>query len=180
MPHLLQRSWTILPNNDVYRFDNICLWVNTLYEKDISLNHANLRQAVLDDAVFGSKPQERYSEHGEEDSGQVILRAKEYETFDVVPQMFEGDLTESSEMNRNFLVKINEFKFWKAYTQGLIERVEKSILVYRRRSDQSEYQERKYFVLKRPYTFDYGIDFTGDLDFPTDDQPIKIPSNVIS
>lgn len=176
--HLLARSWDILPDHATYRFDDICVWVNDLYDTYHPLNHGNMRQAILDDVVFGHKPQERYSEHGEDDSGQVILRAKEYETFDVVPAMFVGKLTESSEDNRAFLLKINESKFWKSHTEGLIEKECQSIRVYKRGKKQPEYETRTYFSLKRPYTYNDGVDFTGQSEYPADDTPIHIPSNI--
>ncbi|MCW3095501.1 MAG: hypothetical protein JWL77_1119 [Chthonomonadaceae bacterium] len=177
IPHLLERSWAILPDRAIYRFDNVCDWVDTLYDKSISLNHVSLRRAIGEDTVFGSKPQERYGE-SEEGSDQVILRAKEYETFDVVPQMFAEELSDNSDANRAVMLKINEFKFWKAHTENLIGSENCMIRVYKGRSKKAEYQERKYFILKRPYTYDYGVDFTGEPEFPTDNQPIKIPRTI--
>jgi CRISPR-associated helicase Cas3/CRISPR-associated endonuclease Cas3-HD len=168
-PHLLQRSWDILPDGAIYSFDNVREWVNELYSAHDSLAHANFRQAVHEDAIFGSKPQERYSDKGEEDEGHVVLRTKEYETFDVVPEVFINDLSDSSEVNRDFLLKINERKFWKAKAQHLIEEQVVSILVSKRGRNSPEHEMRRYLTLKRHYDYESGVDFTGEVEFPVDD-----------
>ncbi len=122
--------------------------------------------------------QDRYSEHGEEDSGQVILRAREYETFDVVPKTFASELSHDSEKNREVLLKINEFKYRKAHKEGLIEDELLNILVRKRRSKKPDYEERKYHILKRPYTYEEGVNFTGEPEFPEDDEPVKISRTI--
>lgn len=170
-PHLLQRSWDILPDGVPYRFDNVRNWVNTLYDQTEPLTHPHFRTAVHEDAVFGSRPQDRYSEKGEDDQGQVVLRAREYETFDVVPQKFEGQLMDKAEDNRAFLLTINQFKFFRAKQRELIHEKPVSIRVFKRRGGKGEHETRCYLILDRRYDYgyEYGVDFTGETDFDPDE-----------
>jgi CRISPR-associated helicase Cas3 len=183
-PHLLQRSWDILTDGDAYRFDSVREWVNALYNQDQSLTHTHFHHAVYEDIVFGSSAQDRYSETGEEGDGQVVLRAKEYETFDVVPETFEHELSDNREANRAFLLKINQFKYWKSCNSdpSLIEEVIKSVRTFKRNSGVTEHENQSYFVLKRKYKDDYGVDFTNEPEYDleaAEAEPVKIGSNFI-
>ncbi len=179
-PHLLQRSWTILPVGATYRFDSVRDWVNTLYDQHEPLTHPHFQAAVQEDIVFGSKPQDRFGDKGDEGDGQVLLRAKEYETFDVVPRDFEGKLTDEAQSNRDYLLSINQFKYWKADRAGLIERRPVSIKVFKRRSGKSEHESRTYLILKRNYSPDYGINFTGEPEYETETAaPPKDPGTLL-
>lgn len=177
-PHLLQRSWDILPDGATYSFDNVREWVNVLYDDSPSLAHPHFKEAVLNDTVFGFKPQDRFSETGEEDSGRVVLRTKEYETFDVVPREFENELGEDSDANRSFILKINEFKYWKANREGLTKSNSKLIRLYKQRDGEWKYDERNYRILLQNYSRDYGVDFSSEPEYPSDDSPIEIPGNI--
>ena len=82
---ILQRSWEVFAQH--YTFQNACEWVNVVYPESTSLMHSELAIAIDTDIVFGKKPQDNYGEDVEEE-GHVVIRKKNYQTYDVVPYEF--------------------------------------------------------------------------------------------
>ena len=82
---ILQRSWEVFGQH--YTFQNACEWVNDVYPESTSLMHSELAIAIDTDIVFGKKPQDNYGEDVEEE-GHVVIRKKNYQTYDVVPYEF--------------------------------------------------------------------------------------------
>ena len=82
---ILQRSWKVFGQQ--YTFQNACKWVNDVYPESTSLMHSELAKAIDTDIVFGKKPQDNYGEDAEEE-GHVVIRKKNYQTYDVGPYEF--------------------------------------------------------------------------------------------
>lgn len=92
--HILKRSWDIL--GERYSFTHVKAWVNQLYgETEWKLSDAKMNQYILEDAVFGKKPADRFGNDqydGDESEGSFQVRISQYRTVEVVPACYQGEI----------------------------------------------------------------------------------------
>ena len=105
---ILQRSWKALGQH--YTFQNACDWVNKVYPDSPSLMHAELLEAIDTDLVFGKKPQDNWGDDIEEE-GRVVIRKKNYQTYDVVPYEFAEIVEEDYRKYKTHYLSISERVF---------------------------------------------------------------------
>ena len=107
---ILQRSWEAFGQH--YTFQNACEWVNVVYPESPSLMHSELAIAIDTDVVFGKKPQDNYGEDVEEE-GHVVIRKKNYQTYDVVPYEFVECVEEDYRKYKSHYLIVSEWIFHK-------------------------------------------------------------------
>lgn len=151
---ILQRSWEVFGQN--YTFQNACDWVNDVYPESPSLMHPELADAIDADLVFGKKPQDNYGEDIEE-VGHVVIRKKNYQTYDVVPYEFVETVEQDYRNYKTHYLSISERIFYNA-------RVKEKILpreaTQRLANRQGRTREIKigFKAIKSRYTFDVGLE----------------------
>ncbi|OWZ83736.1 CRISPR-associated helicase/endonuclease Cas3 [Natranaerobius trueperi] len=134
--NILDRSWDLL--GDEYSFPLVNKWVTQLYNQSIDLDDRQMRQFILEDLVFGKRPQERFGDNYDEESeGDFSVRKSEFTTYEVIPIKYKDkiesseildlpdyitkkDLQAAWEAVKPYYVKINEFKFRKLVGKELI------------------------------------------------------------
>lgn len=81
---ILQASWEII--GDVYSFSSVARWVNEVYPEAPAMEDDTMRDMILEDAVFGRRPSERFGdEYGDVSKGSFRARHSDVTTVTVVP-----------------------------------------------------------------------------------------------
>ena len=151
---ILQRSWEAL--EQCYTFQNACDWVNVVYPESTPLMHAELAIAIGTDIVFGKKPQDNYGEDVEEE-GHVVIRKKNYQTYDVVPYEFVEPVGQDYRNYKSHYLSASEWIFHKARVKGkILSRKATQKLTNR----QGNIREIKipFKAIQSRYTFEVGLE----------------------
>ena len=155
---ILQRSWKVFGQH--YTFQNACDWVNVVYPESPSLMHSELAIAIDTDVVFGKKPQDNYGEDVEEE-GHVVIRKKNYQTYDVVPYEFVECVEEDYRKYKSHYLSVSEWIFH-------IARVEEKILSREATQKLTNRQGRtreikiRFKAIQSRYTFEVGLELDED------------------
>ena len=151
---ILLRSWKVFGQQ--YTFQNACKWVNDVYPKSTSLMHAELSEAIDTDLIFGKKPQDNYGEDTEEE-GRVVIRKKNYQTYDVVPYEFVGTVEEDYRNYKTHYLSISEWIFRISLSQNkILSRKATQKLTNRQRKIREI--EIPFKAIQARYTFDVGLE----------------------
>ena len=139
-----------------YTFQNACDWVNVVYPESTSLMHAELSEAIDTDLVFGKKPQDNYGEDTEE-AGRVVIRKKNYQTYDVVPYEFAEIVEEDYRKYKTHYLSISE---WVFHIARVNERILSREATQRLTNRQGRTREIKirFKVIQSRYTFEVGLE----------------------
>ena len=151
---ILQRSWEVFGRH--YTFQNACEWVNVVYPKSALLMHAELARAIDTDLVFGKKPQDNYGEDIEE-VGHVVIRKKNYQTYDVVPYEFVEIVEQDYQNYKAHYLSISEGVFRSALRQNKILPREAIQKLKNRQGNTREIKIR-FKAIKSRYTFEVGLE----------------------
>ena len=151
---ILQRSWEVF--TECYTFQNACDWVNIVYPESTSLMHAELSEAIDTDLVFGKKPQDNYGEDTEEE-GRVVIRKKNYQTYDVVPYEFAGTVEQDYRNYKTHYLSISEGVFRVALRENKIL-PRKAIQKLTNRQGKTREIKIRFKVIKSRYTFEVGLE----------------------
>ena len=155
---ILQRSWEVF--TECYTFQNACDWVNIVYPESTSLMHAELSEAIDTDLVFGKKPQDNYGEDTEEE-GRVVIRKKNYQTYDVVPYEFVGIVEENYRKYKAHHLSISERVFHIARVNEQILSREATQKLTNRQGKTREIKIR-FKAIQSRYTFEVGLELDED------------------
>lgn len=151
---ILQRSWKAFEQQ--YTFQNACKWVNDVYPESTSLMHSELAKAIDTDIVFGKKPQDNYGEDVEEE-GHVVIRKKNYQTYDVVPYEFVECVEENYRNYKAHYLSISEGIFREALSQNKIL-PRKAIQKLTNRQGRTREIKIRFKAIKSRYTFKVGLE----------------------
>ena len=151
---ILQRSWETFEQH--YTFQNACNWVNDVYSESTSLMHSELAKAIDTDIVFGKKPQDNYGEDVEEE-GHVVIRKKNYQTYDVVPYEFVEGIEEDYRNYKAHYLSISERIFHSARMNEKILSREATQKLTNRQGKTREIKIR-FKVIQSRYTFEVGLE----------------------
>ena len=154
---ILQHSWEAVGQR--YTFQNACDWVNAVYPEATSLMHAELAEATDTDLVFGKKPQDNWGDDTEE-AGRVVIRKKNYQTYDVVPRKFRGIVEEDYRNYKVYFLSISEWIFCSALQNNKIS-PGKATQKLKNRQGTTREIPISFQVIQADYTFDVGL----ELDF---------------
>jgi len=81
---ILQKSWEVIGGE--YSFSNVVQWVNEVYPEAPSMENGAMCRMIVEDAVFGRRPSERFGdEYGDVSEGSFRVRHKNVTTATVVP-----------------------------------------------------------------------------------------------
>lgn len=155
---ILQRSSEVF--TECYTFQNACDWVNIVYSESPSLMHAELSEAIDTDLVFGKKPQDNYGEDTEE-VGSVVIRKKNYQTYDIVPYEFVGTVEQNYRNYKTHYLSISEGVFRFALSQNKILPREATQKLTNRQGRTREIKIR-FKAIKSRYTFKVGLELDED------------------
>ena len=155
---ILQRSWEVF--TECYTFQNACDWVNIVYPESTSLMHPELSEAIDTDLVFGKKPQDNYGEDTEE-AGRVVIRKKNYQTYDVVPYEFVGTVEQDYRNYKTHNLSISERVYHIARVKEKILSREATQKLTNRRGKTREIKIR-FKAIKSRYTFKVGLELDED------------------
>ena len=151
---ILQRSWEVF--TECYTFQNACDWVNAVYPESTSLMHAELSEAIDTDLVFGKKPQDNYGEDIEEE-GRVVIRKKNYQTYDVVPYEFAEIVEEDYRNYKAHHLSISERIYHIARVKEKILSREATQKLTNRQGRTREIKIR-FKAIQSRYTFKVGLE----------------------
>ena len=151
---ILQRSWKVF--TECYTFQNACDWVNIVYPETTSLMHAELSEAIDTDLVFGKKPQDNYGEDTEEE-GRVVIRKKNYQTYDVVPYKFVGTVEQDYKNYKTHYLSISEGVFRAALSENKIL-LREAIQKLTNRQGKTRETKIRFKAIKSRYTFKVGLE----------------------
>lgn len=151
---ILQRSWEAFEQH--YTFQNACKWVNDVYPESTSLMHSELAKAIDTDIVFGKKPQDNYGEDVEEE-GHVVIRKKNYQTYDVVPYEFVECVEENYRNYKTHYLSISEGIFRVALRENKIL-PRKAIQKLTNRQGKTRKIKIGFKVIQSRYTFEVGLE----------------------
>ena len=155
---ILQRSWEVFGQH--YTFQNACKWVNDVYPESTSLMHSELAKAIDTDIVFGKKPQDNYGEDVEEE-GHVVIRKKNYQTYDVVPYEFVECVEENYRNYKAHYLSVSEWIFHIARVKEKILPREANQKLTNRQGKTREIKIR-FKAIKSLYTFEVGLELDED------------------
>jgi len=155
---ILQRSWKVFGQD--YTFQNACDWVNAVYPETAPLMHAELSEAIDTDLVFGKKPQDNYGEDTEEE-GRVVIRKKNYQTYDVVPFKFAETVEQDYQNYKTHYLSISEGVFREALRQNKILPRE-AIQKLTNRQGKTRETKIRFKSIKSRYTFKVGLELDED------------------
>ena len=152
---ILQRSWEAI--GQYYTFQNACDWVNAVYTQSSSLMHTELCEAIDTDLVFGKKPQDNYGENAEE-KGHVVIRKKNYQTYDVVPLEFAELVKKDYQRYKTHHLSISDRAFRSAQHEGNIksEKAQQKLTSHHGKTLKTEMIVFK--VIEARYTFEVGLE----------------------
>lgn len=145
---LLEKSWEII--GEVYSFSNVVEWVNKLYPESPDLEDEKMQDMILEDAVFGRKPVERFGdEYSEESGGSFRVRRSEVISITVVPGNFIPDKDyDPTAIIKDCGVRVSvNNKLQKHKDCWLVQEVYK------------EGEKYKVHILNLPYSWEFGFDF---------------------
>lgn len=151
---ILQRSWEVFGNH--YNFQNACEWVNVVYPENTVLMHAELSNAIDTDLVFGKKPQDNWSDDIEE-KGRVVIRKKNYQTYDVVPYEFAEIVEDDYRNYKAHYLSISEWIYRRALAENKILPREAIQILTNRQGNTREIKIR-FKAIKSRYTFEIGLE----------------------
>ena len=151
---ILQRSWKAFEQH--YTFQNACEWVNVVYPEITSLMHSELAKAIDTDIVFGKKPQDNYGEDVEEE-GHVVIRKKNYQTYDVVPYEFVERVEEDYRNYKAHYLGISEGVFRVALRENKIL-LREAIQKLTNRQGKTREIKISFKAIKSRYTFKVGLE----------------------
>ena len=152
---ILQRSWEVF--TECYTFQNACDWVNIVYPERTLLMHAELSEAIDTDLVFGKKPQDNYGEDTEEEEGRVVIRKKNYQTYDVVPYEFVGTVEQDYRNYKAHYLSISERIYHIARMKEKILSREATQKLTNRQGKTREIKIR-FKAIQSRYTFEVGLE----------------------
>ena len=155
---ILQRSWEVFGQH--YTFQNACDWVNVVYPESPSLMHSELAIAIDTDVVFGKKPQDNYGEDVEEE-GHVVIRKKNYQTYDVVPYEFVECVEEDYRKYKSHYLSVSEWIFHIARVKEKILPREATQRLTNRQGKTREIKIR-FKTIQSRYTFKVGLELDED------------------
>ena len=155
---VLQRSWEVFGQH--YTFQNACDWVNVVYPESPSLMHSELAIAIDTDIVFGKKPQDNYGEDVEEE-GHVVIRKKNYQTYDVVPYEFVECVEEDYRKYKSHYLSVSEWIFHIARVKEKILPREATQRLTNRQGRTREIKIR-FKAINSLYTFEVGLELDED------------------
>ena len=155
---ILQRSWEVFGQH--YTFQNACDWVNVVYPESPSLMHSELAIAIDTDIVFGKKPQDNYGEDVEEE-GHVVIRKKNYQTYDVVPYEFVECVEEDYRKYKSHYLSVSEWIFHIARVKEKILPREATQRLTNRQGKTREIKIR-FKAIQSSYTFEVGLELDED------------------
>lgn len=151
---ILQRSWEVLGQS--YTFQNACDWVNVVYPESTSLMHAELAEAINTDLVFGKKPQDNWGDDTEEE-GRVVIRKKNYQTYDVVPYEFVETVEQDYRNYKTHSLSISEGVFRAALAQDKIL-FRKGTQKLTNRQGKTREIKIRFKAIQSRYTFEVGLE----------------------
>ena len=155
---ILQCSWNVVGQR--YTFQNACKWVNAVYPETTSLMHAELLEAINTDIVFGKKPQDNWGDDTEEE-GRVVIRKKNYQTYDVVPYKFAETVEQDYRNYKTHYLSISESVFHRARVNEKILSREATQKLTNRQGRTREIKIR-FEAIKSRYTFKVGLELDED------------------
>ena len=155
---ILQRSWEAFAQH--YTFQNSCEWVNVVYPESTSLMHSELAIAIDTDIVFGKKPQDNYGEDVEEE-GHVVIRKKNYQTYDVVPYEFVECVEKDYRNYKSHYLSVSEWIFHVARVKEKILSREATQKLTNRQGKTREIKIR-FKAIQSRYTFEVGLELDED------------------
>ena len=118
--------------------------------------HAELSEAIDTDIVFGKKPQDNWGDDTEEE-GRVVIRKKNYQTYDVVPYEFVGTVEQDYRNYKTHYLSISESVFRVALRQNNILPREAIQKLTNRQGKTREIKIR-FKAIKSRYTFKVGLE----------------------
>ena len=151
---ILQCSWEVFGQH--YTFQNACEWVNNVYPESTLRMHTELSNAIDTDLVFGKKPQDNYGEDIEE-VGHVVIRKKNYQTYDVVPYEFVGTVEQDYRNYKTHYLSISEGVFRLALSKNNILPREAIQKLTNRQGKTREIKIR-FKAIQSRYTFEVGLE----------------------
>lgn len=151
---ILQRSWDVVGQH--YTFQNACDWVNVVYPDSTSLMHAELAEAIDTDLVFGKKPQDNWGDDTEEE-GRVVIRKKNYQTYDVVPYEFVETVEKDYRNYKTHSLSISEGVFRAALAQDKVL-FRKGTQKLTNRQGRTREIKIRFKTIKSRYTFEVGLE----------------------
>ena len=155
---ILKRSWEVFGQH--YTFQDACDWVNVVYPESPSLMHSELAIAIDTDVVFGKKPQDNYGEDVEEE-GHVVIRKKNYQTYDVVPYEFVECVEEDYRKYKSHYLSVSEWIFHIARVKEKILPREATQRLTNRQGKTREIKIR-FKTIQSRYTFKVGLELDED------------------
>ena len=151
---ILKRSWEVFGQH--YTFQDACDWVNVVYPESPSLMHSELAIAIDTDIVFGKKPQDNYGEDVEEE-GHVVIRKKNYQTYDVVPYEFVECVEQDYRNYKSHYLSVSEWIFHVARVKEKILSREATQKLTNRQGRTREIKIR-FKAIQSRYTFEVGLE----------------------
>ena len=153
-PHILQKSWKAIRN--LYTFRDACKWVDAVYQECEPLMHTELSAAIHNDLIFGKKPQDNYAGETEEE-GRVVIRERNYQTYDVVPIKFEKTVINDYREFKSHNLSIPSWAFWKAKNENQLHCREAKLEISNPRTKKSTTYQIPFTVIHADYCFDIGL-----------------------
>ena len=155
---ILQRSWDVVEQH--YTFQNACDWVNVVYPESTPLMHTELAEAINTDLVFGKKPQDNWGDDTDEE-GRVVIRKKNYQTYDVVPYDFVEIVEQDYRNYKTHSLSISEGVFRAAHAQDKIL-FRKGTQKLTNRQGIIREIEIRFKAIQTSYTFEVGLELDED------------------
>ncbi|SEN02684.1 CRISPR-associated helicase/endonuclease Cas3 [Lihuaxuella thermophila] len=131
--NLLQQSWDIIGTK--YSFPNVKKWVNQLYPDFCDLVDKDMREYILEDAVFGKKPVDRFGKNydGEESDGSFQVRQSQYRTVEVLPSFYQEEIlnkildqdpAKALDIIKDYIVSMKAYRFGQCKQMKVIDLIE--------------------------------------------------------
>ena len=130
---------------------------SSIPESETLLMHAELSEAIDTDLVFGKKPQDNYGEDTEEEEGRVVIRKKNYQTYDVVPYEFVGTVEQDYRNYKAHYLSISERIYHIARMKEKILSREATQKLTNRQGKTREIKIR-FKAIQSRYTFEVGLE----------------------
>ncbi|NLA84503.1 MAG: hypothetical protein GX854_08310 [Clostridiales bacterium] len=151
-----------------YDYKKLVDMVDRIYD-DIStgdLQDTKFYEYFYEDIIFGRRPIERYGDYETQNNAGVFqVRKQQYATYTVIPYKYHEkfllveDYYEALELIKNYGVKINEFKFIPAYSNGKIRPYSYTLRKKQKFMEYELKEDIEIFVLHLDYDFESGIKF---------------------
>lgn len=130
--NVLKQSWNIIGKE--YSFANVKDWVNQLYPTYCQLVDKQMRDYILEDAVFGKRPAERFGGdyNGEESQGSFQVRESRYRTVEVLPSIYRQEILDQifhqlptkkiGDILKDYMVPMKAYRFFQGVNEGWVVR----------------------------------------------------------